>query len=192
MEHTYMGNAGVFLVTMVFGFILLMMMLRFFLHWVQADFYNPVSQFIASVTTPLIRPLQSFMPTIYGMDLATLAMALALQMLELILIFLLSDYALNLPAIFFIALSKLLQLSINIFFFAILIQAIFSWISPASWNPVTIMIHQLCEPVLRPAKRLLPPMNGLDLSPILVLVALQLAEILIIAPLSDLGRGTLL
>jgi len=192
MEHSYMGNASVFLVTMAFSFLLLMMMLRFFLHWVKADFYNPVSQFIASVTTPFVRPLQPLIPSLYGMDLATLLMALALQMLELILIFLLSDYALNFSAIFFISLSKLLQLSINIFFFAILIQALLSWISPGSWNPITIMIHQLSEPILRPAKRLLPPMNGLDLSPIIVLVVLQLAEILIIAPLSDFGRGALL
>ena len=82
---------------------------------------------------------------------------------------------------------NLVLLSLNLFIFAILIRVILSWISPGGYNPIVAIIHSITNPVLRPFQRFLPPMGGLDLSPLVVIVLLQLARMLVVAPLRDLA-----
>ena len=91
------------------------------------------------------------------------------------------------PGIFLVALSELVSLGIDVFFFAIIIQVIISWVNPGAYNPVTSLIHSLTEPVLAPARRVIPPMGGLDLSPIAPIIVLKLAQMLLVAPVADMG-----
>lgn len=187
----YAGNAGIFLIKTLFGLYILAIMLRFLFQWVRADFYNPLSQFLVKVTNPPLLPLRRIIPGFGGIDLASVVLMLLLQILELILVGLVRGYSFQPLGLFVLSIAELSSLLLNVFFFSILIQVILSWVNPGGYNPATALLYSLNEPVLRPARRLIPPISGLDLSPIVVMIGLQLATYLVVAPLSDMGRGLL-
>ncbi|MDO9371889.1 MAG: YggT family protein [Gammaproteobacteria bacterium] len=189
MSGGYFSNAGVFLIQTVFGMYILAVLLRLLLQIVRADFYNPFSQFLVKITNPVLVPLRRVIPGLFGVDLASVLLLLALQMVKLALIGLLIDQGWHLSGLLLLAAADLLSLLLNVFLFSILIQVILSWVRPGEHNPLTALLYNLNEPLLAPARRILPPISGLDLSPIVVLVALQLASMLVVAPLSDLGRA---
>ncbi len=188
MGGNYGEHAGVFLVQTLFGLYILAIMLRFLLQWVRADFYNPASQFLVKVTNPLLKPLRRLIPGFWGMDLAAIVLMLLLQMLELFLVGVIVGQAFSLPGVALMSIGELLSLAIYVFIFAIIIQIILSWIQPGSYNPVIGLINRLTEPLLAPARRLIPPVSGLDLSPLAVLILLQLTQILLVSPIKDMGR----
>lgn len=183
MGDGYLANPIVFLIQTLFGLYITIVMLRFLLQLVRADFYNPVSQFIVKVTTPALRPLRRFIPGLGGFDLSSLILAWILKSAELTLVILVSGVAISPAASPLWAISGLVSLTINIFLFAILIQVIVSWVSPGNYNPVVGLIQKLTDPIMRPAQRILPPIAGIDLSPMLVIIGLTLLEMLLIPPL---------
>ncbi len=183
----YFGNAAVFLIQTVFGLYILAVLLRFLLQWVRADFYNPVSQFLVKMTTPLLRPLRRVIPGFGGIDFASVVLMLALQLIELVLVIQLLGQPLSVGGLMVLAVAGLLSLLIKIFLFSILIQVILSWVRPGDHSPVSLLLYQLNEPLLAPARRIIPAISGLDLSPVLVLVLLQLSLMLLVAPLQDFG-----
>lgn len=183
----YFGNAAVFLIQTVFGLYILAVLLRFLLQWVHADFYNPVSQFLVKMTTPLLRPLRRVIPGFGGIDVASVVLMLVLQIIELALVALLLNQPMSVSGLLVLAVAALLALLIKVFFFSILIQVILSWVRPGDHSPVSLLLYQLNEPLLAPARRIIPTFSGLDLSPILVLVLLQLSLMIIVAPLQDFG-----
>jgi len=187
MTGNYIGNAGQFLIDTLFGLYIMTFMLRFLFQWARADFYNPVSQFLVKVTNPLLVPLRRLIPGLFGLDMAALLIMFLLGFLKLTLVMLISGGSI-LPATFAVyTIAELLQLAIYIFIFTIIVQAIISWINPHSYNPVTSLLYSLNQPLLRPAQRILPDLGGLDLSPLLVLIVLQLLLMLLVAPLKDLA-----
>jgi YggT family protein len=182
------GEALSYLIELVFGLLLLAVALRFLLAWVRADFYNPVSQFIVTITNPLLRPLRRVIPGYAGVDWPSLVLMLALKMGELaVLAFVAAGRLYAFPGLLTLTIAGILQLIIYIFMFAIIIQVVLSWISPGAYNPVTVLLYRLTEPLLRPARRLAPPIAGLDFSPVIVIVLLQLSVILLVKPLIRLG-----
>ena len=184
----YLSNAGAFLIGTLFDLYILAVLLRFLLQLVRADFYNPVSQFLVKVTNPLLKPLRRLIPGWGGMDLASVLLLLGLKLMEVLLLALLFDRALPAPAgLLVLVLAQLLRLTLTVYFWSIIVQVILSWVSPGSYTPVSYLLYQLNRPLLHPAQRLLPPIGGFDLSPILVLLALQLAQLLIVQPIIDLG-----
>ncbi len=186
----YFSNAGAFLIQTLFGLYILVIMLRFLLQWVRADFYNPLTQFIVKITNPLLLPLRRIIPGFGGLDSAALVLMLLLKYAELLLLSLLPGPSLpNLLGLGVLALVELLALTLNVFLFGIFIQAILSWIAGAGHNPVASLLYQLTAPVLRPFRNLIPPISGMDLSPMAAIIALYLAMLLIVAPLQDLARG---
>lgn len=187
MGGGYLGNAGAFLIQTVFGLYILAVMLRFLLQVVRADYYNPLSQFLVKITAPVLTPLRRLIPGILGLDMAAVVLMLVLQFVELVLMLLIKGTAFQPLGLLVLSITELLQLGYYIFLFAIIIQAILSWVHRSAYNPITAMMHQLTEPLLGPARRLLPPISGMDLSPLIVLVALQLAAMLLLDPLRDLG-----
>lgn len=186
---SYAGNAGVFLVQTLFGLYIGAVMLRFLLALVRADFYNPISQFLVKVTNPPLKPLRRIIPGVLGIDVASIVLMLALQTVELILIGAIKGVGLHPAGLAVLAVAELLSLLINIYFITILIQVVLSWVSSGGYNPAVSLLYSLNQPLLGRARRLLPPIHGFDLSPILIIIALQLILILVIAPISDLGRG---
>ncbi|MEE9358479.1 YggT family protein [Candidatus Vondammii sp. HM_W22] len=184
MGSNYLANPLVFLIQILFGAYTLIVMLRFILQLVKADFYNPVSQFVVKVTTPLLRPLRRIIPSMGGMDVASIALMWLVKSVELMFILLLkSTGASSLLAAFVWSILELVEQAIDLFLFAILIQVILSWVSPGGYNPVVNLIYSITDPLLRPARRIIPPIAGLDLSPMAVVIGLVLLKMLLLPPL---------
>lgn len=191
MGNSYVGNAGTFLISTLFGLYILLVMLRFLLQLVRADFYNPISQFVVKATDPPLRPLRRHVPGLAGIDLSTLVLMLGLKIVELWLTFRVSGQSAQFAGLLIISVAELLSLALNVFLVSILIQVVLSWVNPGAYNPATKLLYSLNEPLLTPARRLIPPISGLDLSPIVVLIAIQLIKILVVAPIVDMGRTLL-
>jgi YggT family protein len=183
MDSSYLTNPVTFLIQTLFGLYILVVMLRFLLQWTRADFYNPVSQLVVKVTAPPLRPLRRLIPGFGGIDLASLVLAWLLKSVELMLVLLMLGANSTLIAAFLWAIPELVGLLINIFLFAVLIQVILSWVNPGGHNPAASLLYHLTEPLLRPARRMLPAVSGLDLSPMLVMMGLILLKMLLLPPL---------
>ncbi|TWI58391.1 YggT family protein [Pseudomonas duriflava] len=189
-------NTALILIVQTLGSLyLLIVLLRFILQLVRADFYNPLSQFIVRATQPLVRPLRRVIPGFGGVDLASLVLAILVQLVLMLLLLLLTRVegmnGLNLVILQYGTGGALLHLVIwsviavaslflKVFFFAMIISVILSWVAPGSYNPGAQLINQICEPALAPFRRLLPNMGGLDLSPIFAFIAIKLIDMLVI------------
>lgn len=182
MSANYYTNPLEFLITTLFSLYILAVMLRFLLGAVRADFYNPISQFLVRITNPLLVPLRRIIPGIGKYDTASLVLLLVLQLAMLVLIVLLRGGDIPIVSLLAVAVLEIILLMINVFIFAIFVQVILSWLSPATHNPVIGLLHSLTSPVLRPIQRLLPPVSGMDLSPLFALISLQVLKMLV-APL---------
>ena len=190
MESSYLSDAVLYLINTIFSLYILLVALRFLLQMVRADARSPVSQFLLAATNPPLRPLRRIIPGYAGVDWSCIILMLALQAIELFLVSLIGfGVFLALPGLILLSAAELLKLIIYIFMFVIFVQVILSWISPGTYNPVTVLVYQLSEPLLQPARRLLPATHGMDFSPILVFILLQLSLMLLVRPLADLGRA---
>lgn len=175
-----MQDIATLLVHTFFQLYLLALMLRFLLQWVRADFYNPISQFIVKVTSPLLNPLRRLIPGFGGIDLASLLLIIVTQIVATTALILIRGYAIPNPLFLLIwAVLGTLGLLINIYFFAILASIIISWIAPGNYHPAVLLLNQLTEPVMRPFRNLIPPLGGLDLSPIFVFLTINVLQILL-------------
>lgn len=174
--------AAVYVVQTLGSLYLLIVLLRFILQLVRADFYNPLSQFIVRATQPLLKPLRRVIPGFAGIDIASLVLAVIVQLVLLAVIITLMGSPL--PPVLQLLVWSLVgvtALFVKIFFFALIISVILSWVAPQSHNPAAMLVNQLCEPVLAPIRGLLPSMGGLDLSPIFAFIALRLVDMLLIS-----------
>ncbi len=183
MTDSYLLNPLVFLIQTLFGLYIAVVAIRFLLQWARADFYNPVSQFIVKVTSPVLRPLRRVIPGYGGMDLAALVLAWLLSALELGILALLIGMDRSVLGAFGWAIPSLVEQFINIFLFAVLIQVVLSWVNPDPYNPAVSLVCRLTDPLMRPARRLIRPIGGIDLSPMLVMIGLVLLNMLLIPPL---------
>lgn len=186
MGAGYLLNPLVFLVDTLFGLYILVVMLRFLLQCTRADFYNPVSQFLVKLTNVPLRPLRRVIPGWGGIDIASLVLMFALQLIALALLLLLSGATPTLallPGLLMATLTKLVSLVLYVYVFGIFILVILSWVSPGGYNPVASLLYSITEPLMRPARRMIPPISGIDLSPMAVLLVLYVLRMLIIPPL---------
>ena len=168
-----------FLLNTVFGIYIVAVLLRFFLQWVKADFYNPVCQILIKVTNPLLKPLRKVIPGIFGLDCAALVLAIILQGILVALMCWVADIPFE-PYFFALAVViSLVKLILHLYFFLIIIRVLMSWFTnPYQQNPIAVVI-QLTEPILRPARRLIKPIGGVDLSPLVMLIAIQVVIIIV-------------
>ncbi len=160
--------------------------IRFLLQLVQADFYNPISQIIVKVTSPMLNPLRQLLPKYKNWDIAALIAIVLLQLLSMTLMSVINGLG-SLPPLLLVfgALFQLMFLMTEFYFWLLIISVVLSWISPG-YSPFGALISQLAEPVLAPFRRLLPPLGGMDLSPIVVFLAIQVVQILLGAASSQL------
>ncbi|WP_455197245.1 YggT family protein [Kaarinaea lacus] len=185
----YGTNAIEFLIQTLFGLYLVAIMLRVLLQLTRADFYNPVSQFLVKVTNPPLIPLRRVIPGFMGIDFAAVVLMIVIKMVEIFLIVLIKGVSVNFFGIVVLAIAELFRLLINVYFFTILIQVVLSWVNPGSYNPAVSLLYSINEPLLGRARRMIPPISGFDLSPIVVIILLQLISILLVQPIADLGQG---
>ncbi|HET8551191.1 MAG TPA: YggT family protein [Gammaproteobacteria bacterium] len=173
-------QVGVFLINILIFLYVLCFMLRFLLQLVRADFYNPLSQALVKITNPVLKPFRRVIPGYFGVDVAALVIMFLLEVFKVVVIFgVLGGYALSAGPVVLFSLRALFVMAIEIYFWSILLQAVLSWVNSGSYNPFTSILYSLNEPILRPARRILPPMGGIDFSPILVMIVLQVIRILI-------------
>lgn len=184
----YFGDAGSFLIDTIIGLYMLAVMLRFLLQWVRADFYNPISQFLVTVTNPPLIFLRRFIPGLFGIDLASLLLLVSLAIVKIYLISAISAITPHFSGALLLAVGEVIQLGVYVFIFSMLIRVILSWIQPGGYNPVLGLINRLTEPLMAPARRIIPPFGGLDLSPMLVFIFLYLTLMLVVRPMLDFGR----
>ncbi|NNF40197.1 MAG: YggT family protein [Woeseiaceae bacterium] len=180
------SSAIVFIVNALTSLYLLVLLLRFWMPWLRADFRNPLAQGILRLTSPLIIPVRRIVPSFGRLDTATVLVAFVIQYLTVLLLLLILGQSAEIAAIALTALVKLVVLSINLFVYAIFIRIILSWVAQGGYNPATAIIATLTEPVLRPFQRLIPPIGGFDISPIFAIILL-LAATIVVNGLKPLG-----
>lgn len=175
--NSFLVGTGVFLIEIVFGLFILAVLLRLLFQIMRADFYNPLAQFTVALTNPVLRPLRRAIPGLFGIDLASVVLLLLLQMLELYLIGLMVGRVVALDVLVYSAIVELLLLTLYVFIVAIIVRALLSWIVPygATRNPAMSLLLSLTEPLLRPVRRRMPDIGGVDLSPLAVMALLWIA-----------------
>jgi len=180
----YLQNATNFLTQAIIGFALYIVLLRFWMQWVRADFRNQLGQFIITVTNPLVIPLRRVLPSISTIDTATVVLALLISFIKVFTFFALTNY--GTPSAMLYAMMSLgvtIKYSIYLMIACIFIQIIASWVNPHSYHPIITVARSISNPIMTPARRIIPPIGGLDLSPILVLLFLQISLMLFVDPL---------
>ena len=187
MGSTYMTDPIIFLIDTLFSLYILAVLLRFLLQWCGADFYNPISQFLVKVTHPPLRILRRFVPSIGKIDTSSLILVLVLQMLADFSILLLKGVTINIGALTVLSITQLISLLLNVFVFAVFARAILSWFNPGTFNAAASILATLTEPLLNICRKVIPDLGGIDLSPLVALLLLQLAKMVILPPLHELA-----
>lgn len=171
-----LNDAVIFIIKTLGSLYLLIVLMRFILQLVRANFYNPLCQFIVKATQPLLKPLRRVIPSMFGLDMSSLVLALLIQMALIAIILTLKGFAVDWVFLIPWALIALFSLFLNILFYAMIISVILSWVAPGSHNPGAELVAQITEPVLAPFRRILPSMGGLDISPIFAFILIQLLQ----------------
>jgi len=162
------------LISIVVSFYIAIVLMRFFLQYFRADFYNPLSQFVVKATDPLIKPVRKIVPGFAGLDISSLVLAWLISLISEPLLVVLSGYSfkLNIGLLLVAPVFKVISACFSLFILLIFIRAISSWVATGGYNPVFAVIGQLTEPLISKCRRLLPATGGFDLSPMIALLGL--------------------
>ncbi|PIA67209.1 YggT family protein [Pseudomonas sediminis] len=179
-------EALIYIIQTLGSLYLLIVLLRFILQLVRADFYNPLSQFIVKATQPLVTPLRRIIPGFAGLDLASLILAILVQLLLMVVTLTLMGYNVGgfILQLLVWSMIGVTSLFLKVFFFALIISVILSWVAPGSYNPGAQLVNQICEPLLAPFRKLLPNLGGLDISPIFAFITINLIDRFVIGGLA--------
>jgi YggT family protein len=187
MDSSYMTDPVIFVLDSLFSLYILAVLLRFLLQWCGANFYNPISQFLVKATHPPLRILRRFVPPIGKIDTSSLVLMLSLQMLADFSILMLKGVSIGIGALTVLSLTQLISLLINIFIYAVFARALLSWLNPGAFSSASSILISLTEPLLGTCRKFIPDLGGIDLSPLAVLMLLQLAKMVILPPLHQLA-----
>ena len=185
MENAYFSSAGVYLVDTLFSLYIGAVVLRFLFQATDVDYNNPITQFLVKITAPVLKPLRTIFPKTGNIDLASLALALVLTFAKFFLRLNISGQSANLAGLAVLSVADVLGVILTILFWALLIRVILSWVNPDPRQPAVSVLYQFTEPLMAPARRLMPAIGGLDLSPIAVFILIQLTFMLLHKPLTD-------
>lgn len=178
-------NALIFLVNTVFGLFVVALLLRFYLQWVRASYRNPLSEFLQALTDFMVKPARRLIPGLWGLDLATLALAWLVQLAEILIVLQIKDYGLgpaagqSFAAAALLALVMLVKIGLYIVMAAVIVRVVLSWVGP--YSPLMPLANSMTRPFLRVFQRRVPPIGNVDLSPLFVLVVIQLLLMLPVA-----------
>jgi len=177
-----MGSASAafsFLIETLVGLYLVVLLLRILLEAVRANFFNPVCQMFIQLTEPLVKPVGRLIPRLGSVNLAAITVLLILQFLGLLLTTRIGGLVLDWPVLIALTAQRSLRLLLMLYVFLIIISVILSWIGQNARHPIIPLIYQLTDPVLAPIRRVLPPLGGFDLSPLIAIIAIQFLVILL-------------
>ena len=172
-------SAIVFIVSTIAHLYLFVLLLRLLLPWLGADFRNPIAQAILKLTSPVVVPLRRIVPPIGRIDTATVLVAFIIQYVTILVVLLIIGRTAGFPDIAITTVVNLVLLTLRLFTFAIFIRVILSWISPGGYNPAIAIIQTLTDRILQPFRRVIPPMGGLDLSPMFAIIILMAVTIIV-------------
>lgn len=174
-----------FLINTLFDLYLFMLVIRVILVWIGANYFDPLTQFVIRCTDFIIKPLRKKIPNIRHIETATVLLILVIELIKYFLVLALSFGMPNLIGLLIIVFGDIIKLVVQTFFYTILVQAVMTWIQPSS--PVNHLLYQITAPIMRPIQRILPPMGGIDISPIPALILLQLLLIVLATPIMSAG-----
>jgi|SRR5450830_989426 len=180
-------NALQFLLQTIFGTFAIIVLLRFYLQLVSAPFNNPASQFVVALSNFIVKPTRRIIPSWKGFDLSTLLLALIAEWIIEFGLRWFADFPFLVAgtgvwiALTGLAITDVVKLSIYIFLYATIIQAVLSWVNP--YSPVAPVLDALTRPLLKPLRKFIPLVGGFDLSPIAVFICAQLLIMLFVMPL---------
>ncbi|MGB4499210.1 MAG: YggT family protein [Methylococcaceae bacterium] len=183
----YFTNPIILILDTVFSLYIGAVMLRFLLQWVRADFRNPISKFLIAITHPLLKVLRRFIPAIGNIDTASIVLMLALESLAIGGMALLQGGSISIGGLILTAFAQLISLLLNVMFYAIFARALLSWFQQGSYNDISRLLFSLTEPTLKICRAMLPNFGGLDLSVIIAILGIQLAQMLILPPIYELA-----
>ncbi|MCK2043584.1 YggT family protein [Chromohalobacter sp. TMW 2.2308] len=180
-----MGSAGLMLVNTLINVYLFVLMLRFLLQFSRADYYNPVSQAVIKATRPVVAPLQRIFRPRGRFDPASLVAGLLIKGITIFVLLKLAGIGMPpIQGVLVAALAGVLSAILDIYFFALIIMIILSWVAPQASHPGAILVHQLVEPIMAPVRKVIPPLGMIDLSPIVVFIAINLVDSLVVGALA--------
>jgi YggT family protein len=171
-------NALIFLIDTFAGLYLLTFLLRILLQVARADFYHPIPQLIVRITNPLVVPARRFIPSFRRFDLPTLVVLFVLQLILTLVLGALTGFSRPIGRLLWLAIFELVEMTIWVYLILIIIYIVMSWLRQ-SFHPLAIFAGQVINPLLRPARRVLPPAGGLDLSPMIITIFLVAGLILL-------------
>lgn len=179
-------NAAVFLINALFDLLIFVFLIRIILVAIRADYFNPLSQIIIKFTKPIITPLRRVIPNIKRIELASIFVVILLECLKFCLLGLVLTGLPNTLGLIMLAVADALRALVNLFFYAIIVQALMSWVNQG-YSPAANLLAKITGPVVNPFRRIIPPIGGIDISPIPAMLMLQLIIILFITPMLSLG-----
>ena len=183
------SSALTFLLTTVFNLLTLLFLLRFFLQLFKAPFNNPLTYMVVSLTDFAVKPARRIIPSWGKIDLSTVILALVTQFLLQFSLLWLRDLPLSLVgnavwiSLAGTALLGVFRTALDVFFYAILLQVILSWVNPQS--PISSVLNSLTKPILAPIQRIIPVANGMDFSPIVALILIQMINVSVVRTLEQ-------
>ena len=172
-------NAVSYLIGTLIDLYVAAVLLRLLLQMVRADFYNPLCQFLMKVTNPVLVPLRRVIPSIGRLDTASVVLMLVLEILGIWIISRIGSTAMNLQQIVAFSAIKLMMTLLMTYFFLIIASVILSWVGQRMRHPIIPLVYQLTEPVLKPFRKIIPPIAGIDLSPLFALIAIRFLILLL-------------
>lgn len=166
----------IFLLKTLANLYLFVVLLRLVLQLTRADFYNPISQGIVKATNPLILPIRKIVPSVARVDSASVVLALLVQLLTVTVIFFLSGYNAG-PAQYFVyTFMGVIYHFLDLYFWAMLISVILSWVAPNASHPGALLVQQITVPLYRFVRGFIPNLGGLDISPIFIFLGISFAK----------------
>jgi YggT family protein len=187
------ADAAQFLLRTVFDLMACAFFMRFWMQWARVSFRNPFAQFVVKVTDFAVRPVRRVVPGIFGLDWASLLLLFLAELLMLLATHWIMGYPFAVagasvaPGFLLLALASSLRLGLYVIIGFVLIQAVLSWVNP--FSPLAPVFYALARPILAPFQKFVPPMGGVDLSPLVALIVVQLVLIAPVAALERLARG---
>lgn len=172
------ATAITYLVSTLISLYVTAVMLRLLLQWARADFYNPVCQFLVKVTNPVLVPLRRLIPSVGRLDTASVVLMLALETVSVWFLSLMSPLQWTAAQVFWFSVVSLVAMLLWTYFILIIAMVILSWFGQRLRHPIIPLIYQLIEPLLRPIRKVIPPISGIDLSPLFALIIIRFLLIL--------------
>jgi YggT family protein len=171
-----MGDPLLLIVKTLGNLYLFIVLLRLVLQLTRADFYNPISQAVVKATSPLLMPIRKVIPSIGRVDTASVVLALLVQAVIMLLIFTIAGVMVSPLHYVIYAVAGVLYHLLDLYFWALLITVILSWVAPTTNHPGAMLVAQICEPLYRLCHRFIPSLGGLDLSPIFLFLAISVLK----------------